>query len=257
MCRRSAPNTTYYTLFALTLILAHPRAVRADEVLVAVAANFSQPMEVLAADFTQKTGHRAVLSPGSTGKLYAQISHGAPYEVFLAADEAVPARLVTDGLANANQVFVYAVGRLALWSPDPQQVDAQGDVLSRGNFRHLAIANPLTAPYGAAAIRTLEHLGFTDSLKGRLVEGESITQAFQFVSTGNAELGFVALSQIQQDEQPIAGSYWLVPDTLHSPIRQAAVLLKRGEENEAARSLVNYLQSNEAKATIRRFGYSF
>lgn len=257
MTSRSVLQCLLSTLITLFLSSVIGAVAWAQEVHVAVAANFSQPMTLLAAAFEKKTGHHAILSQGSTGSLYAQITHGAPYEVFLAADESVPARVVNDGLAQAGQVFVYAIGRLALWSSAPQRVDPQGAVLAREDFKHLAIANPKTAPYGAAAMSVLKNLGLLESLKDRLVEGESITQTFQFVSTGNAELGFVALSQIQQDEQPVAGSFWLVPESLHAPIRQAAVLLKQGEKNEAARSLVNYLQSDEARAIIRRFGYAF
>jgi molybdate transport system substrate-binding protein len=222
----------------------------ADQVRVAVAANFTATMRALASAFQGATGHTVVLSSGSTGKLYAQILHGAPFALFLAADQDRPARLEAAG--RASDRFTYALGRLVLWSPHPDRVDPRGEVLTRGRFRHLAIANPGTAPYGAAALQVLEHLGLASTLEARLVRGESIAQAYQFVATGNAELGFVALAQVTPDSR---GSRWLVPRALHPPIRQDAVLLPPGRDQPAARALLAYLRGPAARALIGRSGY--
>jgi molybdate transport system substrate-binding protein len=224
------------------------------EVKVAVAANFAAPAKGLAEDFRRASGHTAALSLGSTGKLVAQIVNGAPFEVLLSADEAAPRELETTNHAVPGTRFTYAVGRLVLWSPKAGVVDAGGAVLKTGSFRHLAIANPRLAPYGAAAVETLRNLGLHDALGARLVTGESITQAFQYVASGNAELGFVALSQVQADGTP-GGSSWVVPQTLHAPIRQDAVLLAKGRDNEAARAWLAFLRSPAARPTLRRFGY--
>nr|MBO2510070.1 molybdate ABC transporter substrate-binding protein [Gammaproteobacteria bacterium] len=210
-------------LFAL-IAIGRLSGAAADEVQVAVAANFAGPLQAMAEDFRNTTGHRLVASFGATGQFYAQIRHGAPFEVFLAADAATPARLEEEGEALPGSRFTYAIGTLALWSARPGYVDAGGGVLKGQGFRHLAIANPKTAPYGQAAIQVLERLGLREALAGRLVEGQSITQAHQFVASGNAELGFVALSQIQQDGRLGSGSAWIVPAGLHEPIRQDALI---------------------------------
>ncbi len=228
---------------------------RAGEVQVAVAANFAQPVARIAQGFTAATGHVLKISSGATGRFYSQIVAGAPFEVLLAADEATPRRLVAEGHAVAESEFTYAVGRLALWSAQPGYVDDRGAVLARGRFAHLAIANPKIAPYGAAAIQTLQALGLADALAPRLVTAESVAQAFQFVATGNAELGFVALSQVAVPGRPAAGSFWLVPSHLYQPIRQDAVLLKQGESNPAAAALLAYLKTAAAQEVIRSFGY--
>jgi len=230
-------------------------AARAGEVSVAVAANFTAPMARLGAAFTAATGHTLKLSAGATGKFHAQVVAGAPFEVLIAADDKTPGRLVASGHAVAGSSFTYAIGRLVLWSARPGFVDAQGAVLASGRFRHLAVANPKTAPYGAAALDVLRARGLSETLASRLVTGESIAQAYQFVSTGNAELGFVALSQVAPPGRPLAGSYWLVPATLHGEIRQDAVLLKAGENNPAARALMDFLKSPAARDLIRSFGY--
>jgi molybdate transport system substrate-binding protein len=241
-------------LLAATLSAA-ALAARAGEVSVAVAANFAAPMARLAAAFTAATGHRLKISTGATGKFHSQVVAGAPFEVLMAADDKTPRQLVASGRAVAGSAFTYAIGRLVLWSPQPGLVDGQGAVLASGRFRHLAIANPKTAPYGAAALEVLKARGLSATLASRLVTGESIAQAYQFVSTGNAELGFVALSQVAAPGQPAAGSHWLVPSTLHGEIRQDAVLLKAGEKNPAARALLDYLKSPAARDIIRSFGY--
>lgn len=225
----------------------------AGEVQVAVAANFAAPMEKLAPMFALETGHKAVLSFGSTGKFYAQIKHGAPFEVLLAADDETPARLEREGQGGGR--FTYAVGRLALWSRQAGFVDAQGEVLKRGRFDRVAVADPKLAPYGAAAIETMRKLGLLETLRPKLVQGENIAQAWQFVATGNAALGFVALSQVYADGKLKEGSAWSVPASMHAPIRQDAILLDKGKDNAAASALIQYLQSSKARAVIRSFGY--
>jgi len=227
----------------------------AGEVQVAVAANFAGPMEKLAAQFQKDTGHKAVVASGATGKFYAQIRNGAPFEVLLSADDETPARLEAEGQVVAKSRFTYAVGRLVLWSAKADYVDAAGAVLKTGTFTHLAIANPKTAPYGAAAVAVIDKLGLTARLQPRLVQGENIAQAFQFASTGNAELGFVAQAQVWRDGKFTAGSGWIVPATMHAPIRQDAALLTRGAKNPAAQALLDYLRSDKAKALIRAYGY--
>ncbi|GAB3388638.1 molybdate ABC transporter substrate-binding protein [Massilia agri] len=225
----------------------------AGEVQVAVAANFAAPMEKLAPMFARETGHKAVLSFGSTGKFYAQIRHGAPFEVLLAADDETPARLEREGRGGSR--FTYAVGRLALWSRQAGFVDAQGEVLKRGRFDRLAIADPRLAPYGAAAIETVRKLGLLEALRPKFVQGENIAQAWQFAATGNAALGFVALSQVYAGGKLKEGSAWIVPASMHAPIRQDAILLDKGKDNAAASALMRYLQGSKARAVIRSFGY--
>jgi molybdate transport system substrate-binding protein len=230
-------------------------AASADDVQVAVAANFSAPMQAIAAAFERDTGHKARLAFGSSGKFYAQIKHGAPFQVLLSADDEIPARLEQEGMAVAGTRFTYAIGRLALWSAQAGRVDARGDVLKKGGYAHLAIANPKLAPYGAAAIEVLKNLGLLDAVQARFVQGENIAQTWQFVASGNAELGFVALSQITRGAKLTQGSAWIVPARLHAPIRQDAVILARGKGNAAASALMAYLKSESAKAVIRTYGY--
>ena len=229
----------------------------AGVVSVAVASNFAAPMQKIAAVFEQDTGHKAVLSFGSTGKFYAQIKNGAPFQVLLAADDETPRRLGKEGLAVAGTQFTYAVGRLVLWSKQPGLVDDKGEVLREGRFERLAIADPKLAPYGAAAVDSLTRLGLLPSLQARLVQGQSIAQAYQFVATGNAPLGFVALSQVTLDGRLTEGSAWVVPANLHSPIRQDATVLAMGRDNPAVAALVTYLKGDKAGAIIRSFGYEF
>jgi len=239
-------------MFALILVvwLAPGGFVRAGEVKAAVAANFTAAMKEIAAGFEAATGHKVLASYGSTGKLYAQIENGAPFEVFLAADRKRPAMLEDAGTASGR--FTYAVGKLVLWSADPGLVDAAGKVLQTGRFRRLAIANPATAPYGAAAMQVIGALGLGDSLQEKLVRGDSIAQTYQFVATANAGLGFVALAQVVLNP---SGSRWEVPQALYDPIRQDAVLLRAGAGNPAAAALLAYLKSAPARAVIERFGY--
>lgn len=230
-------------------------AVHAGEVQVAVAANFTAPMQAIAVEFEKDTGHKAVVAFGATGKFYAQIANGAPFEVFLAADDTTPARLEGEGATVAGSRFTYAVGKLVLWSAREGFVDSKGDVLKKGGFQHLSIANPKTAPYGAAAMDTLAKLGLADTLRGRVVQGENITQAHQFIATGNAELGFVALSQVFKDGKVSSGSAWIVPVDYYEPIRQDAVILAKGKDNPAAKALADYLKGPKAVAVIRSYGY--
>ncbi|HQR04428.1 MAG TPA: molybdate ABC transporter substrate-binding protein [Rhodocyclaceae bacterium] len=236
----------------LTVLVAH-----GDEVNVAVAANFAAPMKRIVADFERDTGHKVQLSSGATGKFYAQIRNGAPFDVLLAADEETPAHLAQEGAAITGSRFTYAIGRLVLWSPRSDFVDVDGKVLQRGNFDHIAIANPRLAPYGMAAVEVLRSLGYYDALVPRIVEGENIAQAYQFVASGNAPLGFVALSQVMKDGRIREGSAWIVPETLHRPIRQDAILLGHGINNVAARTLLAYLRDNKARSVMQSFGYAW
>jgi molybdate transport system substrate-binding protein len=236
-----------------TLVIAS--TAQAGEVQVAVAANFTAPMQKIAAAFAQDTGNQAVLAFGATGKFYAQIHNGAPFEILLAADDDTPAKLEQEKQTVPGSRLTYATGRLVLWSAKADYVDGQGKVLQAGTFNHLSIANPKAAPYGAAAVETLAKLHLMDRLQPKIVQGENISQAYQFVSTGNAELGFVALSQVARDGKFTAGSGWIVPASMHSPIRQDAVILAKGGANPAARALMDYLRSDKAKAIIRSFGY--
>jgi molybdate transport system substrate-binding protein len=238
----------------LALALAFAPAL-ADDVPVAVAANFAAPMKEIAAAFERKTGHKVLLSSGSTGKLSEQIRNGAPFLVFLSADDRAPARLEGDGLAVPGTRFTYATGRLALWSSRPGFVDGRGEVLRLGAFRHVAVANPKLAPYGVAAIEAMTKLGVLAGVESRIVLGESVGQTLQFVASGNAELGFVALSQVTKDGRLVEGSMWLVPADLHSPIRQDAVLLATGRGRPAAEALLGFLRGDEALAIIGSFGY--
>jgi len=240
---------------ALGVLLLFSGAALADDVQVAVAANFTAPMKLIAADFEKDTGHKAVLTFGATGKFYAQITNGAPFEVFLAADDETPGRLEKEGAAVNGSRFTYATGKLVLWSAQAGMVDARGDVLKKGGFQKIAIAAPKLAPYGAAAVETMSKLGLQAALEPKLVVGESIGQAFSFVSTGNAELGFVALSQVYEGGKIKSGSAWIVPGNLHSPIRQDAVLLAKARDNKAAIQLMAFLKTDKAKAVIRSFGY--
>ena len=236
-------------------------AAQAGEVTVAVAANFTAPMQKIAKAFEQDTGHKALLAFGATGKFYAQIKNGAPFDVLLAADDETPARLEKEGLAVAGTRFTYAMGRLALWSKSPTLVDDQGEVLRGNRFEKLgihkiAMADPKLAPYGAAAIEVMTHLGVWPAVKTKLVQGESIGQTYQFVSTENAQLGFVALSQISLDGRITQGAAWVVPQSMHTPLKQDAVLLNSGKDNAAAHALLKYLQGDTAKTIITRYGYA-
>ena len=242
-------------LTTLFISLLASAGLHAGEVQVAVAANFTAPMQQIAADFAKDTGHKAVMSFGATGKFYAQIVNGAPFEVFLAADDTTPARLEKEGHVVPGSRYTYAVGKLVLWSAKPDFVDARGEVLKGGKFNKLSIANPKTAPYGAAAIETLKKLQLLEATQPKFVQGENISQTLQFVFTGNADLGFVALSQVFKDGRITEGSAWIVPGEFHEPIHQDAAILAKGKDNPAAVALAAYLKGDKARAVIRSFGY--
>ena len=227
----------------------------AGEVTVAVAANAAEAIETLAAEFEQDSGHRVTVTVGSTGKLYAQILHGAPYDLFLAADQERPRLLVEQGLAAADSRTTYAVGRLVLWRPAPEAFTDAAAVLREGAFRRLAIANPDLAPYGAAARDTLRELGLWEGLRSKIVVGENVGQAFAMAASGNAELGFVALSSVLSARTTQPGSRWEVPPHFHAPIRQDAVLLDRARDNPAAHDFLRFLGSPRARESIASFGY--
>lgn len=240
---------------ALGLALGVVLTARAGEVFVAVAANFTAPMQKIAPLFEADTGHKVVLAFGSTGKFYAQIRNGAPFDVLLAADDETPARLEQE--EQGSRRYTYAVGQLVLWSKQPGLVDAQGAVLKSGKFDKLALADPRLAPYGVAAIETLTQLGLLEALRPKFVQGENIGQTYQFVASGNAALGFVALSQVLVDGKLREGSAWRVPAALHAPIRQDAILLNKGQGNPAAAALLQYLRGDKARAIIQAYGYEF
>lgn len=244
-------------LVVSTVLLTAATFSHAETTLVAVAANFTKPMSEIATAFEKNTGHTAKLSFGSSGKFVAQIENGAPFEVFLSADDTSPAKLQQGGFAVEKSNFTYAIGKLVLWSANPNVVDAQGQVLSKGGFKHIALADPKLAPYGVAAVETLKAKKLFDKIQPLFVLGENIAQTYQFVSTGNAELGFVALSQVIDAEKGkiVTGSSWLIPENLYAPLRQDAVLLGKGEGNPAAVGLLKFLKSEPALAIIKKYGY--
>lgn len=249
--RMRAPRFALTAVFGMLTL----NSAWADEVQVAVAANFTAPIQAIAKDFEKDTGHKLVASFGATGQFYAQIKNGAPFEVFLSADDTTPEKLENEGETVKGSRFTYAIGTLALWSSKAGYVDDKGEVLKKNDYKHLSIANPKAAPYGLAATQVLAKLNLTEAIKGKLVEGQNITQAFQFVSTGNAELGFVALSQIYKDGKVSNGSAWIVPANLHDPIKQDAVILNKGKDNAAAKALVDYLKGPKAAEVIKSYGY--
>jgi len=236
------------------VVIATP--VKAAEVKVAVAANFTAPMKVIAEAFERDTGHKALLSFGATGQFYAQIKNGAPFEILLSADDETPLKLEKDGLAVIGTRFTYAIGKLVLWSKNPQLVDNKGEVLKTNSFEKIALANPKLAPYGAAAMQTLQKIGLASSLAPKIVEGSNISQTYQFVASGNAALGFVALSQVYENGRLKEGSAWQVPAHLHEPIRQDAILLKHAKDNSTAEALMKYLRSEKARNIIVAYGYA-
>ncbi len=246
--------------FLLTSMQLLALPAHAEDISVAVAANFTAPLKLIAAEFEKDSGHKVVASFGSTGKFYAQIKNGAPFEILLAADNETPSKLVKENVGTSASQFTYAVGKLVLWSAKPGLVDSTGSVLKKGDFAHLALADPKLAPYGAAAVQTLKALGILEALQPKIVTAESIAQAYQFVGSGNAELGFVALSQLRKDERDgkdgkLEGSSWLVPANLYSPIRQDAVILEPGKGKAAVEALMKFLKGDKARAIIKSFGY--
>ena len=241
--------------FSTLLLLAISSSNYAGTTLVAVASNFSKPMNEIAAEFEKATGHSARLSLGSSGKFVSQIENGGPFEILLSADETGPQKLIQEGYAIANSQFTYALGKLVLWSATPGYVDDQGKVLSTDSFKHIAVADPKLAPYGIAAMEVLKNQGLQAKLQPIMVMGENIAQTYQFVSTANAELGFIALSQVIDNGKISKGSAWIVPSTEYSPIKQNAVLLNLGANNPAALALLDYLKSASALAIIEKYGY--
>lgn len=248
---RSMSRFALHVLPVVALALGAAPAAQAAQTNVAVAANFTDAANEIAAIFKEKTGHEAILSFGSTGQLYTQITQAAPFEVFLSADDARPKLAIEEGFAVPGSQFTYAIGTLVLWSQDPDLVQGE-QTLKAGEFTKIAIASPEAAPYGAAAVQTMQSLGVYEQLEPKLVQGNNISQTFQFVETGNAELGFIALAQVARSD---AGSRWVVPEGLHDPIRQDAVLLKTGEDSEAAQAFLEFLRGPEAAAIIEEFGY--
>ena len=244
-----------FRVAALLCALSLANPAHADEVQVAVAANFSAPMKQIAARFEQDTGHKVLASFGATGKFYAQIQNGAPFDVLLAADDETPARLEKVGAAAPGTRFTYAIGKLVLWSAQPGRVDEKGDVLEKGDFQHLAIANPKLAPYGAAAVEVLRKRELYGAVEPKLVQGENIAQAHQFVVSGAAPLGFVAMAQVFESGKLKSGSAWVVPAGMHAPIRQDALVLARGKGKPAVDAFLAYLKGDKAKAVIRSYGY--
>jgi len=237
------------------LFVAYATNLRAEEALVAVAANFSAPMQQIAASFQKDTGHQLKMSFGATGGIYAQIKNGGPFDVFLSADQITPQKLEAEGLGVAATRFNYAIGQLVLWSKQDGLVDDKGQVLSGKNIQRIALANPKLAPYGVAAWETMTALGLLEELKSKMVQGDNIAQTYQFVSTQNAQVGFVALSQVFANGQLTSGSAWIVPPHLYKPIRQDVILLKNGKDNSAAKALLIYLKGEKAKAVMKSYGY--
>jgi molybdate transport system substrate-binding protein len=228
---------------------------QAAEISVAVAANFSSVLKDIAVEFQKDTGHQLAITPGATGKFYAQISNGAPFDVFLSADDETPRKLAQEGKAIAASQFTYAIGRLALWSPSPDLVDKSADILKTDKFKFIAIANAKVAPYGQAAVQTMQKLGVLTKIEPRIVQGESIAQTYQFVSTGNAQLGFVALSQILENGKIKTGSAWIVPEEMHEQLKQDAVVLQSCKHMSACQALMEYLKSEKAKKMMASYGY--
>ena len=242
-------------LLTLTAALALSAAAQAEVVQIAVAANFTAPARALAEIFARTTGHEAKLSFGATGAFYTQIKNGAPFDILLAADDERPIRLEKEGDTVPGSRFTYAIGQLVLWSAKPGFVDGEGAVLKGGNFNKIAMANPKLAPYGAAAVETMDKLGLAAALTPKLVTGESIGQTYNFIATGNAELGFVALAQVLDGGKMKSGSMWVVPAKYHAPIIQDAVILKRAAANPAAKAWMALMRSPNTQDFIRSYGY--
>jgi molybdate transport system substrate-binding protein len=245
-----------WSLGLLALCSAHPCLAGQPQVAqIAVAANFAEPIKAIAAVLQKTTGHTIAVTLGSTGKLYAQIQNGAPFDVLLAADTQTPEKLEKEGLTQPGSRFTYATGKLALWSANATRIDGTGDVLKLATVAKVAYANPKVAPYGAAAMQVMDKLGLNTALAPKLVQGESIGQTYTFAATGNADVGFVAMSQVLEGGKLKSGSLWAIPQNLYDPIRQDAVVLKRGAGNESAQALMQLLKSPNIKDLIRSYGY--
>ena len=245
----------YFNYLFAGLVFSMSANLQAAEINVAVASNFAGVLKEIAVDFQKDTGHQLAITPGATGKFYAQISNGAPFDVFLSADDETPSKLVKEGKALSATQFTYAIGRLALWSPQADMVDKNADVLKTDKFKFLAIANAKIAPYGRAAVLTMQKLGVLTKLEPRIVQGESIAQTYQFVVTGNAQLGFVALSQIVENGKIKSGSAWVVPEEMHDQLKQDAVVLQSCKHVSVCQSLMDYLKSEKAKKIMASYGY--
>ncbi|PCI26228.1 MAG: molybdate ABC transporter substrate-binding protein [SAR324 cluster bacterium] len=243
-----------YTLAMIFLLILSSGQAMADKIRVAVASNFTGTIRKIAESFEKSTGHKVILIFGSTGKHYAQIKHGAPFDAFFAADARRPKLLEKEGVALPGSRFTYAIGKVILWSPQKNYVDIEGKTLEQKEFRYLSLANPKLAPYGKAAQEILQGRGLWKGLRGRMVRGENIGQTFQFVKSGNAELGFIAYSQVKHPGESVEGSYWKIPQSLYSPIEQQAVLLR---DNDTARSFLSFVKSDESLKIIRGFGYGY
>ncbi len=253
MALNKLQKTSLIAICMLSFLSLHQQA-QGAQTNIAVAANFTAAAKEIAQAFKQETGHEAILSFGSTGKLYTQIAHGAPFEVFLAADQKRPQKAETEGLGVTGSRFTYASGKIVLYSTDASLIDADAKVLGKVDaFNKIAIANPKTAPYGSAAVSALKKMKLYDTIKSKIVQGDNIAQTHQFVSTGNAQLGFVALSQVIKQQ---GGSKWLVPQELYAPIRQDGVLLKKGENSEAAKAFLGFLKGQSAHRIIEKYGYA-
>ena len=247
-------NTCNITL-ACVLAASTPTWALGAQAQVAVAANFAEPIKAIAAVLEKTTGHTLKVTLGATGKLYAQIKNGAPFDVLLSADTATPEKLEKEGLGQPGSRFTYAKGKLVLWSAKVGRVDDKGQVLKAADLGKVAFANPKVAPYGAATVQTIDKLGMTAALTPKLVQGESIGQTYTFASTGNADVGFVAMSQVLEGGRLKSGSMWVVPQELYSPIRQDAVVMQKSASNEAAQALMKLLKSPNIKDLIRSYGY--
>ena len=245
-----------HRILGLCVLAISQGAAQAGEAQVAVAANFAEPIKAIAAVLEKTTGHTLKITTGATGNFYAQIRNGAPFDVFLAADLKTPEKLEADGLTLPGSRITYATGKLVLWSANPSRVDSQGNILKMSNLGKVAFANPKIAPYGAAAVQVMDRLGVAAALTPRLVQGESIGQAFNFVFSGNADVGFVAMSQVLEGGRLKSGSMWVIPQNLYDPIAQGAVVLQRASGNEAAQALITLLKSPNIKDLIRSYGYA-
>jgi molybdate transport system substrate-binding protein len=242
------------SLLSMVLVILVVTPALAEQVLVAVAANFVPPFREVATEFEKMTGHNVQIAAGSSGNFYAQIKNGAPFDVFFSADNERPKLLEDEGLGVKGSRFTYAIGRLVLWSPDPDLVKGE-DTLRSQKFKHLAVANPKTAPYGVAAMRAMQKLGVWESVQPRIVLGENIGQTMGFIESGNAELGFLALSQVMDPKIKGKGGRWDVPNDFHDPIQQDVILLAKGKENPAAKALMEFVGRSQATAIIERYGY--
>lgn len=245
----------FYKTSLLFTALLSVNVAQAAEIKLAVASNFVQPAKDIVAEFEKDSGHTVSMTPGATGKFYAQIVNGAPFDILLAADDETPARLEKEARAVTGTRFTYATGRLVLWSPKADFVDDVGQLLKSGKFTYLAISNPKVAPYGLAAVQTMQRMGVLSALEPKVVQGENIAQTYQFVVTGNAQLGFVALSQVFQHGKLKSGSGWIVPENLHDKLRQDVILLNAGKGSAAATAFMAFMKSEKAKKIIISYGY--